>query len=488
MKKLVTLLLAALMVLGVVAMPASAEDYVKLTWVQGTGADAPVDRDAVNEALNVISREKLGVEVDIMYMTSEQVMTSIQAGEVYDMYFTCDWYNDYVTQSYAGIFADITELVPTVTPDLYATMPEEVWELAKVGGALYAIPVKKDYCPENFFMFDKVLFEELGMEIPAEMNFLDLEPYLAAQKEAYPDQYPFVRTKASGGFDGIFNFVNRPSGIGFAYSLAGTEDGTKIVHIYEDAEMLERYAAIHDWYNKGYVNPDAATLDETSVDPKQHHIKTGQGFYGADVIWSTNNQYAIQISRFSGPYLSASGVRGSMNAFSVTLEDQPERLELALKYQELVNTDREYRDILRYGIEGTHFTYNEDGTVHRTQEGIDNYNAWAFSQGSYALSSVTESEFEGVKADPNMWDVVFEGYEDAIVAADRGFAFDPTPVEMQVAQLTVLMEKWNPRMMTGTINPETAIPEALAEMEAAGLRDVIAEAQRQLDEFLAGQE
>lgn len=486
MKKLVTLILALALVGALVIAPATAdESYVKLTWVQGTGADAPNDVAEVNEALNVISREKLGVEVDILYMNGEQVLTSVQAGEVYDMYFTCDWYNNYVKQSFDGIFADITEKVKTVTPDLYATMPEVVWELAKVDGSIYAIPVKKDYCPEIFLMFDKEFYESIGMEIPAQMEFADLEPYLAAYQEAHPDEYAFVRTEGSGGIDGVFNFLNRDALIGFAYSKAGTDEATTVISIFEDDELMNRYRAMREWYLKGYINPDAATLQETGVDPKQHYVKTGQGFYGADSIWSSSNQYAIAISKISGPYLSASGVRGSMNALSVTLEDDEERFDLALKYQELVNTDLQYRDTLRYGIEGKHFSYNEDGTVTRTQKAIDDYNPWAFSQGSYALSSVVASDFPAVPVDPNMWDVVFEGYENAIVAADYGFSFDPTPVEMQVAQLRVIQQKWYPQIVTGSIDIDEAIVSVLEEMEAAGLRDVIAEAQAQLDAHLA---
>lgn len=489
MKKWLSCLLTVLLICTLFAIPAQAESsYVKLTWVQGTAADAPNDAAEVGEALNKISREKLGVEVEIIYMTNDQVLTSIQSGEVYDMYFTCDWHNDYATQAFAGIFADITDLVPTVTPELYATMPEEVWELAKVNGRLYGIPVKKDYCPEIFVEFDKELFASLGMEIPEEMDFLDLEPYLKAQKEAEPDKYPLVLTKSPSGIDGTFNFVNRNALIGFPYSAAGTENATKIISVFEDEEMIKKFEALHEWYKAGYINPDAATTETTGVDTKVNYIKFGQGFYGADAIWSSSNQYAIQISKISGPYLSVSGVRGSLNAISSALESDPERLELCLKYQELVNTDLEYRDTLRYGIEGKHFNYNEDGTVSKTQAGVDNYSPWAFSQGSYALSSVEASAFEAVPVDPNMWDVVFAGYEDAIVAADYGFSFDPSDFEMEIAQLTVIKEKWFGQIYTGTVDPAESLPAVIAEMEAAGLREVIAGAQEQLDAHLASLE
>jgi len=42
-------------------------------------------------------------------------------------------------------------------------------------------------------------------------------------------------------------------------------------------------------------------------------------------------------------------------------------------------------------------------------------------------------------------------------------------------------------MFSGTVDPAEYVPKVIAEMEAAGLREVIAEAQRQFDEFKAAQ-
>ena len=101
MKKLVAIVLAALMMLSVVSF-ASADDYVKLTWVQGN-SPAPIDNDMVLEELNKITRERLGCEIEIVYMSSDEVGTSIAAGEVYDMYFTCSWYNNFNDNVYDGM-------------------------------------------------------------------------------------------------------------------------------------------------------------------------------------------------------------------------------------------------------------------------------------------------------------------------------------------------------------------------------------------------
>jgi putative aldouronate transport system substrate-binding protein len=168
-----------------------------------------------------------------------------------------------------------------------------------------------------------------------------------------------------------------------------------------------------------------------------------------------------------------------MNAISA---DSP-HIEAALLYQELVNTNQEYRDILRYGIEGTHWNPVGDGLVQSTDVGRQRYRPWPFSQGSYSLSSVEAAE--GVEVDPNMWQVIFDGYEDLVATNTIGFAFDISSVESQVAAISVIKDKYWAGLMTGTLDPDETVPDFIDELEAAGIRDVQAEAQRQFDEFLA---
>ncbi len=52
------------------------------------------------------------------------------------------------------------------------------------------------------------------------------------------------------------------------------------------------------------------------------------------------------MTRSSGPFLNTDGVQGAMNAFSVTLEDDPVLFEMTFKFRELVNADRKIRSIL----------------------------------------------------------------------------------------------------------------------------------------------
>ena len=499
MKKLVSILLALMLVLGVCSF-ASAEDYVKLTWVNGN-SPAPIDNDMVLEELNKISREKLGVEVEIIYMSSDEVQTSIQAGEVYDMYFTCSWYNNFNVNVSNGIFANLWGKIQEVTPDLWATMPENIWNLARsTDGGLYAIPVKKDYAPMNFIVYDAQVAADAGIEVPEAIESWDeLTPYLEALKKAMeenPDlgQYPVNVGGSPAGMDSSFDFIDRTPLIGVNF---GT---TEVVNVFQHEPFVERCRTMKKWRDMGLVNPDAATLTEDAISGKLHQI----GFVQAwnDYDYTPSRGFWVEMTKYSGPFVNTDGVQGAMTGLSVTLEDDPERFDLVLKYQELVNTNREYRDILAYGVPGVHFNYrdvtDDDGNVLgqcvvRTELGSSNYAPWRFSQGNYAINSVEASEqtLDGTYPKPvlDQWDKYFAECETAPESKISGFTFnstDPIDFSSQYAEISAIKDQYLNNIKCGSVDDtDAAIKEMVEKMEAAGLNDIIAEAQRQLDAYLA---
>ena len=477
MKKLVSLVLAAMLVLALVPF-ASAEDVVKLTWAQGTGADAPVDNAMVLEKLNEISREKIGVECDIQYFTSTQLTNAVLSGETYDMYFTCTWFFDYVTNARDGIFADITEAVKTVTPDLYATMNEDVWNLSAVGGKIYMIPVKKDIGYQCYFTYNKDFYDSIGMTWPEQVStYAEITPYLKAYAENKPGEYPIQLAGNFAGIDMASLFVGCGSTLGFNVN----DPEAKLHSLYEDEQFIDRLNTVHEWYEAGYINPDAATA--TTVPSKLDTVKVEAAWDGYD--FSNSYGYTAGMCKIGNVFLAASTVRVG-NALNAALEEDPDRLAAALKYQELVNTDKEYRDILRYGVPGVHFNYEEDGAVAmRTEQGKNNYSPWGFAQGSYVISALEGAP--GVTQDLHQWEKAYASYDKALVAPDKGFAFDDESVEAIATEISVIVDKYYKELVTGTLPGTETCAKIMEEMEAAGLRDLQAEMQRQYDEFIAGE-
>ncbi|MCL2866173.1 MAG: DUF3502 domain-containing protein, partial [Clostridia bacterium] len=137
-----------------------------------------------------------------------------------------------------------------------------------------------------------------------------------------------------------------------------------------------------------------------------------------------------------------------------------------------------------YGIEDKHYTVVEPGIVRRTDLGNTNMSLAAYTQGSYVVGPIEASPFDSVPADPGMWAKVWAGYKDALTSAALGFTFDIMPVESQCLAMAAVWRDYVYELQTGTSDPDEMLPKIIAEMEAVGMREVIAECQSQLDAYL----
>ena len=124
--------------------------------------------------------------------------------------------------------------------------------------------------------------------------------------------------------------------------------------------------------------------------------------------------------------------------------------------------------------------------------GMDNFK-FLFTSGSGALVVKLTLLYNivfiilGVVA-PNaadQWDKVEEWNETAESSVLLGFNFDRTNVETQIANCSLVMDRYKKELYTGTRDPQEAVPALYADLEKAGLEDIRAEYQAQVDAFLA---
>ncbi|MDR2657263.1 MAG: DUF3502 domain-containing protein, partial [Oscillospiraceae bacterium] len=116
-------------------------------------------------------------------------------------------------------------------------------------------------------------------------------------------------------------------------------------------------------------------------------------------------------------------------------------------------------------------------------QGRKNFLFDGFTHGSVAIASVESSET--TLADPELWDKVYAGYADAKISDVGSFAFNREDYEIQLTAMSAVWDKYKFEMLTGTSDPSVVLPQMKAELEAAGIEEVRAAAQAQLDEYLA---
>ena len=376
------------------------------------------------------------------------------------------------------LYYDITDLVKSETPALYESIGE-YWDCAKVDDRIYAVPVLKDMGAEDMFRFNADYFEgRKGMTIPDHMNFADLEQYLAAYKKDYPDKYPLAMDKT--GLAGFYNFLERV--VDPVIVIPFGQDRPQAIPFWECDELMNRFRLLHKWYKAGYIHPDAATIDSTAAD-KSIPVRPGvawRGYlgYSNPEDWGFN----VKTSIYDGPYLSRTSEQGAM--FAICAGCDEEHARACLRYLELLSTDREFRDILGYGIEGKHFEYLDNGTVLRLPAGIERYKVGLYQTGSVVNASV-ESISPTLLGDPDQWEKVYKGYKEyGIYSSTKGFAYDPTPKEDIITAVTAIYNDYAAELRTGTSDPDEVVPEIKKRMEAAGFNELLEDVQKKLDECL----
>ncbi len=454
---------------------------VRLVWWVYRSSTVPTALKEVLERANGISAEKIGVTVEMQFKNEEEFLRAMDAGDYYDMTFTCDWCNDFDENARLGRFRNITELVKTETPALYKAV-DPWWEIGMLGNRIYGVPMLKDLAAEVFFRLNSDYFEgEKGLTLPETMRFEQLEPLLAMWKEDHPDEYPLYMTQ--GGLSGMFQCHERIVGsyLVIPYSAAGTPDGTKIIPVWEDEEYMGMLRCLHRWYELGYINPDAAVTTDMPYSLLTP-VRTGTAWTGY-MGWSNPEVagFNVRLSRFIGPNMSRATQQGAL--FAVNAAAPEENAKACLRYLELLYTDRAFRDLLAYGIEGKHFNYYE-GTVIRTHQGGNEYRLDNFVTGP-ATSATVVSASEDLLADRNLWARVFEEYEHAKQNDTKGFTYNNSYTKAMTAALDAVWESSRALLETGTADPDETMARIREQMKAIGLDRVTEEAQKQLDAYLA---
>ena len=453
---------------------ASSGEVVNLSWIQIGGQ--PNDLDMVTDALNEYSSEKIGVTCEFTYLDwgvwGDRVKAMLQGGENFDIMFNNG--DVYTSAIDLGRFAALDDLLAE-TPDLKEFIPELCWEGVTYKDAIYGVPTYKDNTQTQYWVWDNNIVEDYSIPYQDLHTVKEMDPYIRQIQDEInagnitTSKYAFYMIR--DGINGQFmNYDASPSGthIGVRYD----DDTATVVRIMEQPEMMETYQTLYEWYQDGIINPDAATVTEA---PTYVIVGSAQGFPGAEVGWGNQRGVPVVTEPWGGPLWSNGTIQGSINSISSSSEHQVE----ALKYLELVNTDEYMRNTLVYGIEGTHYTKNDDGTITRDEVKKNDYAPAGYAQATF-MTMYPEAPNPATMYSPDLeaWNETGE------VSVLMGFNFDKSSVENQISACTVVCQSYDYNIYTGSVDPNVAIAEMYAKLDEAGLKDIEAELQKQINEFL----
>ena len=451
----------------------SSDEVVTLKWV-ACGKGMPSNYDAWLEQVNPYLEEKIGVNIDMEIVswgdwdTRRNVIVNTSGD--YDILFTnANWYNNDVNM---GAFLDITDLVKEAAPELYASVPEDYWKACEVNGRVYGVPTYKDSSQSEYVVWDKAKVDATGYDYTKELGITDLKE-LTAPLKAIKDtdgEASFPLHKTGGGYQ-TYMYDTLGAGL-YAMGVRYDDGDAKVVATVEQDDLMDILNTFHEWYNEGIINSDAATHPE---DSNYKSCSIAQGWSGAaTTTWGPQRGVECVAQKWGPTIVSNETVRGSLNCISANCAN-PEK---ALEFLQLVNTDTYVRDLFYYGVQGDNWDYTDDSKTFVHKNNAD-WSMAGYTQGSFFAITPNDA------FDFNQYDEVKELNEKAEPSVLLGFSLDTTAISDDLANCIQIAERYKGELLTGTADPEVMVPQMMEELRAAGFDDLVAEAQSQVDAFMA---
>lgn len=377
----------------------------------------------------------------------------------------------------SGQILPITDYLDSYGSDMKSEISESDWKCVTFNGNIYGVPSNKEKATGWGFAMNKEMADATGIDYSSIKTEEELEPLLEKVKEMYPDVYPIV--SHVGSMSLMANSDDLGGDIGSLESVSS--DSTEVINYYATDKYMNEIKLRYDWAQKGLIMPDASTSTEMA----NSLIGSGKGF---GRFTNTKPGIEQEIEKESGkeivvldlvePYTTTTRV--DIVWYVPHNSDKPER---AVQVLNEIYTNPDLANILINGLEGTHYEFTDkDNGVINYPDGVTASNTgytslpWAWP--NEAISYVWEGN------DPDIWDQTQEFNNNAVVSPAKGFAWDNTDVQNEVTACANVTAKYGPALECGSLDPETTIPKFLDELKAAGADTIIAEKQRQLDDWL----
>jgi putative aldouronate transport system substrate-binding protein len=454
------------------------EKPVKLTWYFYLDALMP-DQQLVNDKLNEYLLEKINATVEMNTMKLSDYETKmpviISSGQNFDICYAKAFNAavSYQNEAATGSLYELTpELLQTYAPESLEVIPSRLWDMAKYNGKIYGFPMQKEEGQQIGYMVNADMAKEYGLDYSNVKSWKDIEPLLEALHQKAPDIIGLYPTQvwfaASYAIEiGDIGLLKMPGDTTF---FPSQQEG-KVFNQYATPEFKEFCEIMHSWYEKGYLPDNPLTYKNRSADDKAGKLFAWKTAYSPNY----ENTYSTTVGH-TEDYIPLTPVRYKGTSNFQVISAASKNPTRAIQFLNLCQSDITVGNLLRHGIEGTHYT-KVGNQVH--VEGNAYYYNFGWQFGCVFNQNWVDDYPENIA----------EVYREYNAACEdnplAGFAFNNNNVKNQAAAInSVLAQYVNPLTM-GVMDPDESIPEFLDALEKNGINELLAEEQRQVDEYLA---
>ena len=486
-KKIVAMTLAVAAIgtfAGCGAKKDSGDESTKLKWYLPADNSSNPNVDDIYAKATELIKANTGADVEFVgvpfgeYEGKMQILNA--AAEPVDIMFVSNWVNNYYTNISKNVLLPLDDLLAE-TPKLYNTLPDYLWEGAKVNGKIYAVPNQQIAAREARFAIPEQNAKILG--INTEEFFNKENDYKASleDSESYLRQL-YQKTNTYAKLERIWTDalslfgMEEVVGSYLPGAIRYSDGEIKLFNQYETEEFKYYINKRRQWVKEGLVQNEVedkralpGLTDESVAIPALLRVNTYKPGVEVDIY----NEHKFNPAWYtkSKGYLTSGGITATMNGINALCKNPA----LALKVLEYVNTDKEIFNLLSFGIEGVNYTLNEDGMMVRNPDVPYKFASWA-------LGNVFNSHLEvGQAADT--WEATKAINDNAERSPLLGFNPNLDNLKPQIASCKSVVDEFLEALDFGIVDVDAAYPSFIEKLKASGADDIIEEVQKQIDEW-----
>ncbi len=455
----------------------------------------PKDLDIVEDAINELTIPEINVEVELYpigFMDAEtNIPLMISGGDQLDLI---------VSSNRSSFLSLVNRNMLLSLDDLYEEYGPNIKEETSfvipggyVGDTLYGIPSYEKYGQKLGLAMKKEVTDAIGWDKFEDVTMEDLTDLLSQAKEAFPDK-TLIQVAGGGGNVAMFEYFQPVDYLGADAACGGimgvgADTDDTIINVFATEEYAKYCQTMRDWYLAGYFNGDCAT----STDSGQAAVTAGtaESYFIQTELDMVDQQAAANGCEMVG--ITTRGhvlMQNDINAQLWSIPMTCENPEAAMKLLNMMYESEDLLNLLYYGIEGVDYQFMDDGSGRITYMDGENAQTCGFHMWFGLYGDVKKKLiWDGSPADYKEQLVVYNGE----VGEDNtskylGYNFNPDEMSTQYSAVTDVITTYRTALECGAVDPAEVLPQFLDALESAGINDIIAKNQADLDAWLAEQE
>lgn len=499
-KKVALALISSIMATTVMGNPVLAnaetnDDIVEIFWQYPAANEVGEGFYRMEDALNEMMEKDIGVHVTFvptdLTKSQQDATLMVSSGEQLDVSLTAFTSIGNLVES--GLILPLDDYMDQYGQDIVSHCGTKL-DGCYYDGKLYSLPtcadqqfntygyvMKKEYCDKyGFEQDDNKLYTMEDLEKMFEVvkagegdNFYMTTPWNNTYE---PLNYSYQEyDPVTGSFSGGVLMLNR------------SFDDLTLYDYFETDEYKQYCEMMYDWAQKGYIAADASVdTDYSNRAMESNYLGTFGYVAPASDMLSNNSSWGQDTVMFRtvDGFIKLNG--GCTVNWNIPVTSaHPEKAVEAINYI-YKNTDA--ATLIQYGFEGEEYEVVEDDGEHQVIKYLaDDVNQLPYNNvyglwgDRFQIPAVYPSTIDhGQRLLDYQNSISEDRYSPAL-----GYSFKSDSVSSEIAAVETVMEQYCYSFNAGALDPESALPEFIDALKAAGIDKVIEANQEQLDAWAA---